>query len=188
MILVRSHMRPAIGQRRFFTPTSGTWLPNIHSQPKWGKQMLSTGIRRRKAGVAAILAASAVSLGVAAGPASAAQQSGLVNVDITGNTVQVPVAVAADVCGVQANVIATNAFGGNATCMSTSRPTAQGGGGGGGGTNQNGLVNVALTNNTVQVPIGVAADICGVQANVIAGGTFGGNAVCTAISRPSATA
>lgn len=150
--------------------------------------MISTKIRRRQAGFAAILAASAVSLGVAAGPASAAQQSGLVNVDITGNTVQVPVAVAADVCGVQANVIASNTFGGNAICTSTSHATAQGGGGGGGGTNQDGLVNVALTNNTVQVPIGVAADICGVQANVIASNTFGGNALCSATSRPGATA
>jgi hypothetical protein len=151
--------------------------------------MISTGIRRRTAGFAAILAASAVSLGVAAGPASAAQQSGLVNVDITGNTVQVPVAVAADVCGVQANVIASNTFGGNAICTSTSHATAQGGGGGGGGgTNQDGLVNVALKNNTVQVPIGVAADICGVQANVIASNTFGGNALCSATSRTGATA
>ena len=136
--------------------------------------------------LAAALATSALALGVSAGSASA-QQNGLVNVDLANNTVQVPVAVAADVCGVQANVIATGAFGGNALCSSASRSTATGGGGGGGSTQQQGLINVAITGNTVQVPIGVAADVCGVQANVISSNTFGGNAVCTAISRPAAS-
>ena len=136
--------------------------------------------------LAAALATSALALGVSAGPA-AAQQSGLVNVDLSNNTVQVPVAVAADVCGVQANVIAAGNFGGNALCSSASRSTATGGGGGGGGAQQDGLINVAITGNTVQVPIGIAADVCGVQANVIASNNFGGNAVCTAISRPSAS-
>ena len=132
---------------------------------------------------------SALAFGVSTAPASAAQQSGLVNVDLSNNTVQVPVAVSANICGVQANVIAAGNFGGNAVCTSASRSTATGGGGGGGGsTDQQGLINVAITGNTVQVPIGVAANICGVQANVIASNSFGGNAVCTAISRPSATA
>jgi hypothetical protein len=142
-------------------------------------------VRRTMCAVVAAVAA----LGIAAGPASA-QQSGLVNVDISDNTVQIPVAVAANVCGVDVNIIATNTFGGNAICTSTSHATAQngGGGGGGGGANQDGLVNVALTGNTVQVPIGVAANICGVQANVIAQNTFGGNALCDATSRPAANA
>ncbi len=34
--------------------------------------------------------------------------------------------------------------------------------------NQNGLVNVQIGNVIVQVPIGVAANICGVDANVLA--------------------
>jgi ChpA-C len=142
------------------------------------------GMRRA---LLAVFAAAVVFLGLAAGSASG-QQRGLVNVDVSNNTVQVPVAVAANICGVQANIIATNTFGGNAVCTSTSRANAQDGGGGGGGANQQGLVNVALTGNTVQVPIGVAANVCGVQANIIAAGTFGGNALCTAISRPEATA
>lgn len=147
-----------------------------------GKHRL--GLRR---GTCAVVAAAAISLGVAAAPASA-QQQGLVNVQVTNNTVQVPVAVAADVCGVQANVIAANTFGGNAVCTSTSHATANGGGGGGGGGPQSGLVNVDLSGNTVQVPIGVAANICGVQANLIASNTFGGNARCESTSRPAATA
>lgn len=131
-----------------------------------------------------VAAAGALALGGAATPAFAATQSGLVNVALTGNTVQVPVAVAANICGVQANVIAANNFGGNALCTSASRATASGGGGGGGGgsTTQQGLVNVAVTNNTVQVPIGVAANVCGVQANVLAAGNFGGNSVCHSVT------
>src|SRR5438045_1277080 len=101
------------------------------------------GIRKRV--LAGAIASALLALGLSAAPAAAATQRGLVNVDLTGNTVQVPVAVAADVCGVQANVIATDNFGGNALCTSTSRSTASnGGGGGGGGSNQQGLVNVAL--------------------------------------------
>jgi hypothetical protein len=135
----------------------------------------------------AVATTGAVACGVAALPASAAtQQNGLVNVALVGNTVQVPVAVAANICGVQANVIASNSFGGNALCTSASRSTATGGGGGGGSTSQQGLVNVAITGNTVQVPIGIAANICGVQANVLASGTFGGNAVCSSVTRASA--
>jgi len=126
-------------------------------------------------------------LGGAAGPASADTQSGLVNVDISDNTVQVPVAVAANICGVQIAAIASNTFGGNAVCTSTSRSTASDhGGGGGGSSHQDGLVNVLLTGNTVQVPIGIAANICGVQAAVIAHNTFGGNAKCTATDRSTA--
>ena len=55
-------------------------------------------------------------------------------------------------------------------------------------TQQSGLVSVALTGNTIQIPVGVAADVCGVQVNVITSGTFGGNALCSTISQPGATA
>lgn len=149
---------------------------------------MSTSVLRRM--LVAAVSSSVIAVGVSALPASAqtTQQSGLVNVALTGNTIQVPVAVAADVCGVQANVIASNNFGGNAICTSASRSTASGGGGGGGTTTQQGLVNVALTGNTIQVPVGVAADVCGVQANVIASGSFGGNALCSSISQPGAQA
>jgi hypothetical protein len=142
------------------------------------------GLVRRT--TAAVAISGAVVLGAAALPASAAtQQSGLVNVALVGNTVQVPVGVAANICNVQANVIATNNFGGNDLCTSASRSTATGGGGGGGSTNQQGLVNVAITGNTVQVPIGIAANICNVQANVIAAGNFGGNGICRSVTTAS---
>ena len=147
---------------------------------------MCTSVFRRM--LVAAVSSSVIAVGVSALPASAqtTQQSGLVNVALTGNTVQVPVAVAADICGVQANVIASNNFEGNTICTSASHSTAAGGGGG--NTSQQGLVNVALTGNTIQVPIGVAADVCGVQANVIASGNFLGNTACSSVSRPSATA
>ena len=43
------------------------------------------------------------------------------------------------------------------------------------------LLNNSLNNNTVQVPIGVAANVCGVNANVLAGQRKSGDPVtCTA--------
>src|SRR5437763_5969189 len=137
----------------------------------------------------AAVSSSVIAVGASAVPASAqtTQQRGLVNVALTGNTVQVPVAVAADICGVQANVIASNNFLGSTTCNSASRSTATGGGGGGGTTTQQGLINVALTGNQIQVPIGVAADVCGVQANVTASGNFAGNALRMSATPAAAT-
>ena len=79
------------------------------------------------------VSAGAVALGIAAAPAPAAQQSGLVNVDLTGNTIQVPIGIAANVCDVSVAVLSTNTFGGDSVCTAVSRPSAQGGGGGGGG-------------------------------------------------------
>jgi hypothetical protein len=58
------------------------------------------------------IAAAAVSLGMAAAPALAQQQEGLVNVNVSDvdvgviANVQVPVAIAANVCGVAVNVLA----------------------------------------------------------------------------------
>jgi hypothetical protein len=141
---------------------------------------------------AVALASIGLLLGAAAVPASAqnTQQSGLVNVSLTNTTVQVPVAVAANVCNVTANVIAANNFTPNGgPCTATSTPSASGGGGGGGNTSQQGLVNVSLTNTTVQIPIGVAANVCNVTANVLASGNFTPNGgPCTAVARPSAQA
>lgn len=73
-------------------------------------------IKARKARVAAVLAASAMSFGAVAGPAAAQPvvTGGLVNITITNVlnnnqvNVQVPIGVAANVCGVSANVLAQN--------------------------------------------------------------------------------
>ena len=50
-------------------------------------------------------------------------------------------------------------------------------------TQQEGLVNVSLTNTTVQVPVAVAANICQVQANVIASNNVQDPGACDSISR-----
>ena len=53
--------------------------------------------------------------------------------------------------------------------------------------NQEGLVNVSVTDNTVQVPIGIAANVCDVTVAVLSTGTFTGNDLCTAVTPVTAT-
>ena len=60
--------------------------------------------------IIATLAAMAM-LAIAAAAPALAQQSGLVNVEIGDVTVAVPVAVAANICGIDVNVIATQFVG-----------------------------------------------------------------------------
>lgn len=116
----------------------------------------------------------AVLLAVAAtvSPATAARQNGLVNINIEDNVVQVPVAVAANVCNVDVAILVgllrdtgstvcnSEAFSG---AMVQDRPNDSG------GTRQNGLINVNLENNTVQIPIAAAANICDVTVAVLVG-------------------
>jgi len=74
---------------------------------------MSDLIRSKKSRLTVALATAAVSLGIVAGPASAQQgsQEGLVNVaivDVLNNNqvnVQVPIGVAANVCGVNVGII-----------------------------------------------------------------------------------
>lgn len=125
---------------------------------------------------------------VGSSAATAANQNGLVNVDVSNNTVQVPVGIAANVCGVAANILASATVTSPVNCTAMSGATAYSTGtGGGGSTNQQGLVNLAITNNTIQVPIGIAANICGVAANVLATGTATGPARCSALGNAGAT-
>jgi hypothetical protein len=117
--------------------------------------------------------ASVAACGVAAVPASAqTTQNGLINVSLSDNTVQIPIGVAANVCDVSANVLSSGPVTfTSGPCTASAPVTATGGGGGGGGpTTQTGLVNVSLADNTIQVPVGVAANICNVSANVLNSG------------------
>lgn len=140
--------------------------------------MLNSIYRRT---VLAAVASSALALGVCAVPASAAtNQSGLVN--ISASDINVPIGVAANVCQVQANVLAQNNFNDSGVCTAISQPTTTGGGNG--STNQRGLVNISLSD--INVPVGVAANVCQVQANVLAAGNFNDPGVCTAIATPTA--
>ena len=141
-------------------------------------------LRSTRGRLTALATAATLSLGVVAGPAAAAPpQTGLVNVAIEDNTVQIPVGVAANVCGLQVNILAAANVQSPVNCTAVAGATAtrnNGGGNGGGGGPQTGLVNLYVADNTIQVPVGIAANICGVQANVLAAGNIQGPAECDA--------
>src|SRR6266550_7560001 len=135
-------------------------------------------------------------------------QSGLVNVNLqtialaVPVSVAVPVGVAANVCPtVDAALLAAAAQNGTATCDATSNSTAlstaiadamTGTGGGADNNRQAGLVNVNVQGLalalpvSVALPIGVAANVCGVNAAVLAAANQTGSAQCTA--DPTSTA
>lgn len=116
------------------------------------------------------------------------EQSGLVNVIVVDNTVQIPIGVAANVCGVAVNVLATATATAPVDCTAVAGAEARGrGGGGGGGGSQSGLINLYVANNTIQVPVGVAANICGISANVLAQGIVTGPVSCEAQGNATAT-
>jgi hypothetical protein len=137
--------------------------------------------------MAALLAAVSC-LAVASTAGAQTHQSGLVNVAVVDNTVQIPIGIAANVCDVAVNVLATATLTSPADCTAVSGATATStGSGGGGGGSQSGLVNLYVANNTIQVPIGIAANICDVAANVLAQGTATGPASCDATGNATAT-
>ena len=167
--------------------------------------------------LALVGALASVAMIVAAAPASAQtnNQSGLVNVNVSNILLQipvsvaVPVSVAANVCNTNVNVLSTQMQSGPVTCTATSNSQALDtavannmttGSSGGGSNNQQGLVNVNLSNIKAQIPvsialpIGVAANVCGTNANILAQQAQTGSASCTAqstadaISRVLATA
>ena len=139
--------------------------------------------RATKARLAVATAAAAIAA-LPAAPAEAARtsQDGLVNVSLS--DVNVPIGIAANVCDVSANVLAANNFSGPfGDCTAIAPATATGGGHG--STRQQGLVNISVSD--VNVPVGVAANVCNVAANVLAAGNFSGPfGDCTSIAPASA--
>ena len=95
-----------------------------------------------------------------------AEQEGLVNVNVSDITAQVPLAVAANLCDVSVNVLATQLTAPEAECDATAKSIASGAEGGD-GANQEGLVNVNISDVTVQAPVALAANVCDVTANVL---------------------
>ena len=135
-------------------------------------------------------AASVASALVLAAPVGAQNQSGLVNVAVVNNTVQIPIGIAANVCGVAVDILsqATTTAPVDCTAVAGATATSTGNGGGGGaGGNQQGLVNIFVANNTIQVPVGIAANICGVAANVLAQNVSTGTVTCNAMGNGTAT-
>ena len=115
----------------------------------------------------AALAATAAAV-VMAAPASAQNtQEGLVNVAVEDVIVQVPVAVAANVCDVNVAVLA-EVQDDAAACEATADSMATAGPNSNQPTRQDGLVNVLLDDVLVQVPVSVAANICDVNVAVLA--------------------
>jgi hypothetical protein len=115
-------------------------------------------------------------------------QEGLVNVNIGDVTVQVPVAIAANVCGVAVNVLAELVADGDVECEAIAESEARSQGNGQGPVNQEGLININLGDVTVQVPVAVAANICGVAVNALAQVDLEGEVTCEAIAEAIADA
>jgi hypothetical protein len=116
----------------------------------------------------ATLVATAAVFGALAAPAMAQnRQEGLVNVALEDVTIQLPIAVAANVCDLNVAVIAEIADEGG-TCEATADSAASAGSSGNGSTRQEGLVNVLVDDVVVQAPIALAANICDVNVAVLA--------------------
>lgn len=147
-------------------------------------------LKRRIARTVAIMACAAGFTGLVAAPASAANnQAGdsLVNVQVGDVTVQVPVALAANLCDINVNVLAQQNTSGPTSCQADSDASASGPPGPGGSQNQAGdsLVNVQIGDVTIQIPVGIAANLCDVNANVLAEQNKMGPTTCTAQSSSS---
>lgn len=142
-------------------------------------------LKNCKSRLATAISVCALSLAFAA-PAQAQNQAGdsLVNVQISDVEVLVPIGVAANLCDINANVLAQQERQGGAQCEATAESVATpgSGGGGGGGGNQagNSLVNVQLTDITIALPIAVAANVCDVNVNILAQQLRNGGAECDA--------
>lgn len=128
---------------------------------------------------------SAMSL-VSAASADAQLQEGLVNLNVDDVTVQIPVAVAADICGVAVDVLAQGIVTGPVECQAGAIALADDSDGSGEPIDQNGLINVNITNVDVQVPVAVAANVCGLSVAALAGALLQGPVDCNAFGRSAA--
>jgi hypothetical protein len=113
-------------------------------------------------------------------------QEGLVNVNLTDVTAQVPVAVAANVCDLNVAVLVSELTDGSAPCTASADPDAVVETEDGGPVTQRGLVNVNVTDLVVQVPIGIAANVCDVNVGVLIDDLRDAAADCDATSTPDA--
>ena len=139
--------------------------------------------------LATVTAAGTFALGLAtplATARAATTQNGLVNVSLTNTSIAVPVGVAANICNVSANVLTALVANQSAPCTATSTASATAPAQQGGNTRQSGLINISATNTTVQVPIGIAANVCNIAVNVLATQVANGAAACNAVANSTA--
>jgi hypothetical protein len=121
--------------------------------------------------VSLLAATTLVAFSAPAASAQPPQQSGLINVNLEDITVQVPVAVAANICGVNVAAIAVGTAQGNivqCTADSEAGADATASRDAGPDTTQEGLVNVNVEDVTVQIPVALAANVCGLNVAVLA--------------------
>ena len=116
-------------------------------------------------------------------------QNGLINLNLDNVTVQVPIAVAANVCDVNIAILANLVDTATTTCTAVANSTGKAVtvGAPTGTTTQNGLVNVNVSNTTIQVPIAAAVNICDVNAAVLAALSDVGGSSCDARARGNAS-
>jgi hypothetical protein len=137
-----------------------------------------------------LFGASALALSVGAGfaPASAATQQGLVNVYVEDTNVQIPIAVAANVCDVSVAVLAQYVGDEPTDCDALAQAEAnnQRGRRGSRPVNQDGLINIALVDTNVQVPLAVAANVCDIDIAILAADLADGGATCDAVAGATA--
>lgn len=134
-----------------------------------------------------IAAAIAAALVLAVPAGAQTQQEGLVNVNLENIDIGIPVAVAANVCDVNVNVLTDFIGTGDTACTTDAESGAVfGPGNGGDGARQNGLVNVNVSDVVVKVPVSVAANICDLDVNVLAQSREFGRATCDAVANSEA--
>jgi hypothetical protein len=98
-------------------------------------------------------------------------QDGLINVNVSDVVVQLPIAVAANVCDLNVNVLSRQVDRGQTDCDAVAESGATvpwNDGNRDGNGQQRGLVNVNVSDIVVQIPIAAAVNICDVDVNVLA--------------------
>ena len=138
-------------------------------------------MHRMRLFVAAVIAMAA-SAAIAVPATAQTQQNGLVNVNLEGIDIGVPIAVAANICDLDVNVLADVRQQGGTACVADAESGAVFGPGRGGNARQEGLVNVNVSDVTVKVPVSAAANICDVSANVLAEMREQGRVTCDAVA------
>ncbi|HZB03459.1 MAG TPA: hypothetical protein VE737_03945 [Actinomycetota bacterium] len=140
--------------------------------------------------IAPILVAGTLSVGAAAPATAQTVQRGLVNVNVEDVTVQVPIAVAANICDVTVAVLVSDLRDdGSAVCDAfaesdaTVTPRERGG-----PVVQDGLINVNISGVVIQVPIAAAVNLCDVTVAILATDLLDdGEATCDAVAGSGAS-
>ena len=143
-------------------------------------------LQKRMLGATAIAAASIGVVGVSSAAAQPVTQEGLVNVNLTDVTVQVPIGIAANICDVNVGVLVGELRDDAADCEALGGADATVERDSDGPVMQNGLVNVNADDVEVQVPIGIAANICDVNVAVLVDQFLDDSAGCLAEADPGA--